>query len=84
MTPCSCAASNASAICFAMGNASSIGIAGEHVGNDFDRDLATQLRVAGAIHLAHAACAERAKHFIRGETLTGCERHALVGGWIAS
>ena len=113
MIPCSCAASSASAICFAIGSASSNGIApsairsasvaldqlhherghavrlleavdvrdvrmvqrGEDFGfaleprealgirrealrQDLDRDLAFQLRVGGAIHLAHAAGAE--------------------------
>jgi len=30
---------------------------------DFDRDAATQLRVGGAIHLAHSACADSAGDF---------------------
>ena len=36
-----------------------IGIVGERVGQDLDRDVAIQLRVARAIDLAHAARAER-------------------------
>ena len=122
MIPCSCAASSASAICFAIGSASSsgiapraircdeilaldqfhderahaagffeavdvrdvrmvqrreglrfaceprepIGIARERVGQDFDRDVAIQLRVARAIHLAHAAGAEAQRGFRTG------------------
>ena len=115
MMPCSCAASSASAICFAIGSASSSGIAPvrdplreiltldefhdegadaagffeavdvrdvrmiqrreglgfageprqairiirERVGQDLQRDVAIELRVARPIHLAHAARAER-------------------------
>ena len=122
MIPCSCAASSASAICFAIGSASSsgigsacdalrqvlaldqlhdervhatgllrgrgcgdvgmiqrreglrfareprepFGVAREELGQDLDRDVAIQLRVAGAIHLAHAAGAEGGERFHTG------------------
>jgi hypothetical protein len=41
-----------------------IGIARERRGQDFERDLALQPRIACAIHLAHAACAQQAKDFV--------------------
>ena len=40
-----------------------IGIVGERLGQDLDRDVALQLRIARAIDLAHAARAERARRF---------------------
>ena len=124
MIPCSCAASSASAICFAMGSASSIGIAPardalrqivaldefhherghapaffepvdggdvrmiqrgqrlgfalearqalgivrERLGQDLDRDVAVQLRIARAIDLSHAPFADRRGDFVDAET----------------
>ena len=129
MIPCSCAASSASAICFAIGSASSsgigpraircdrsspstssitsardaarffeavdardvrmiqrredlrfaleareaIGIVRERVRQDLDRDVAIQLRVARAIDLAHAACADRGDDFVDAEARAGGE-----------
>ena len=35
-----------------------VGIAGERVRQDFQRDVAIELRIARAIHLPHAACAD--------------------------
>ena len=127
MMPCSCAASSASAICLAIGSASSSGIApramrsasvlaldqfhderadavrffeavdggdvrmvqrgehpgfalkpreplrvgGEGLGQDLDRDVAIELRVARAIDLAHAAGAERRQDLVRAEAGAG-------------
>ena len=127
MMPCSCAASSASAICFAIGSASSsgiapramrcersspstssitrartplrffeavdrgdvgmiqrrerlrfareprepIGIVRERVRQDLDRDVAIQLRVARAIHLAHAAFADLRGDFVDAEARAG-------------
>ena len=132
MMPCSCAASSASAICRAIGSASSIGIApraircdkilafdefhhearavpadlfesvdrgdvrmiqrrerlrfaletrqaigivGERVRQNLDRDLASQLRVARAIHLAHAAGTEYRDDLIRAEARAEGQGH---------
>ena len=44
---------------FALEAREPIGIVANDVGQDLDRDVAFQLRVARAIHLAHAAGAER-------------------------
>ena len=46
-------------------------IAADHL----DRDVAAQACVAGAEHLAHAPCTQRANQFIRAEPDTGIERH---------
>ena len=46
------------------------------VGQDFQRDVAIELRIARAIHLAHAAGAERGQNFIGTEVRAGSERHA--------
>jgi hypothetical protein len=35
---------------------------------DLQRDITIELRVACAIHLAHAACAERTTYFVRAES----------------
>ena len=50
-----------------------IGIARERVGQDLDRDVAIQLGVARAIHLAHAAFADRRGDFVDAEAGAGSE-----------
>jgi hypothetical protein len=45
-----------------------IGIGGERVGQDLDRHVAIQLRVAGFVDLAHAAGADSAGDFVRTKT----------------
>ena len=46
---------------------------GEGVGQNLDGDVALQLRVARAIHLAHAACADLGHDFIDAEAGAGTE-----------
>ena len=41
---------------------------------NLQRDVAIELRIAGAVHLAHSAGAERRHDFIRAETRAGGER----------
>ena len=43
----------------------SFGIACKGLGLDFHGDLAPEARIASAIHLPHAACAERSNNFVR-------------------
>ena len=50
-----------------------IGIVRERVGQDLERDVAIQLRVAGAIHLAHAAFADLGGDFVDAEAGAGSE-----------
>ncbi|HYM23527.1 MAG TPA: hypothetical protein VEU08_09970 [Vicinamibacterales bacterium] len=44
-------------------------------GQDFDRDVTIELRVAGAVDLTHAARTERRQDFINAEACASCERH---------
>jgi hypothetical protein len=48
-----------------------VGISGEAFREDLDRDLAPELAVAGAIHLAHAAGTEQRTDLIRSDLATG-------------
>jgi hypothetical protein len=47
----------------------------EHVGQDLDRDLPPELRIASAVYLAHSACAEHAQDLERAESLARGEGH---------
>ena len=47
----------------------------EQVGQDFQRDLAAQLHVPGAVDLTHAARAEGAGDFVRAEASAGLHGH---------
>ena len=49
-------------------------IARERVGQDFQRHVAIELRVAGAKDLSHTAFANRGDDFVDAEAGTGCER----------
>ena len=44
-------------------------------GQHLDGDLAAEARVAGAVDLAHAACAERRHNLVRTEAISFLERH---------
>ena len=50
-----------------------ISVVRERLGQDFDRDVAIQLRVAGPEDLPHAACADAGDNFVDTETGTGGE-----------
>src|SRR5438309_5949758 len=50
----------------------------ERIGNDFERDVATELRIARAIHLAHPARAERRDDLIRPEAAAGADGHGAA------
>ena len=45
-----------------------IGVVCEGIGQDLDRDVSVQLRIARAIHLAHPAFADLGGHFVRAES----------------
>jgi hypothetical protein len=55
-----------------------LGIEGNWVGDDLQRDVAIQLGIARAIHLAHAAGAEGGDNLIRAESGAGGERQTLA------
>ena len=65
-------------LCFARETREAFGVARERVGQDFDRDVAIELRIARAIHLAHAACADVRDDFIDAEARAGAEGQTLV------
>ena len=55
-----------------------LGIVGNGGEQDLDRDLAIQLRIARAIHLAHAAGAQQGDDLVRAEAGAGAEGHAVT------
>jgi hypothetical protein len=63
-------------VSFLLESAEAIGIGRERRGQHLDRDVAPKARIAGAIHLAHAARADLAGNLIHPETSAWCEGHA--------
>ena len=65
-------------LCFPLEARHALGIERKGIGQDLDRDVTTESRVVGAIHLAHAAGANGGEDLIRpeasaqGEGQTGC------------
>ena len=55
-------------------------IAAERVGDDLDRDVAPQFRVARAIDFAHAASAQRRDDLIRTELAAWAGSSSFTGG----
>ena len=53
-----------------------IGLAGDGRQQDLDRDVAIQLQIACAIHLAHTAGADGGEDLCMTETSTGSRGHA--------
>ena len=56
---------------------SALRIGDEDVGQDLDRDVAIELRIASAIDLAHSAGPKRAEDLVRTEARAGGQRHAI-------
>ena len=54
-----------------------IGVGGEEIGQNLDRDVAVQPRIARPIHFAHSAGANGGEDFVRAETRAGFKGHAL-------
>jgi hypothetical protein len=52
-----------------------VGITGEGLGQDLQRDVAIELRVAGTVHLAHPAGAEGGENLVRAEARTRGQKH---------
>ena len=52
---------------FALEAGQAVGIGGEGLGQDFQRHVAVELRVAGAVDLPHPACANLGGDLIRAE-----------------
>ena len=51
-----------------------LGIARERAGQDLDRDVATEPRVAGAIDLAHAAAPEQRENLVAADAAANHRR----------
>ena len=51
---------------------------GEALVRDFDRNVPSEPRVEGAIHLAHSAFAQLGLDLVRTEFVAGRKRHALA------
>jgi hypothetical protein len=60
---------------FALEPRQPLGVRRDGRGQHLDGDLALQPRVGRAIHLAHAACPERAEHLVDADALSGRQRH---------
>ena len=59
---------------FALETRESIGVRRDRRRQDFDRDLALEIRVGRAVHLAHATDAKKGDDLIRAEPRAGRER----------
>ena len=53
-------------------------ISGVLVGEDFERDISPETRVARAIHLTHAAATDDGENFVGAEPRVWRERHGAV------
>ena len=60
---------------FALEPRHALGVGGEGFGQDFQRHVAAQLRVARAIHLAHPARANLIEGFIGADFRSANQRH---------
>ena len=63
---------------FALEPGDAIGIVGEEVRQDFDRDLPIQRAVVRAIHVAHAAATERGENLVMPDLPSNQRRVAIV------
>ena len=62
--------------CFALEPGDELGIAGERRGKDFQRHVATELRVARAIDFAHPAGAENTDDGVAADSGAARQTHA--------
>ena len=63
---------------FALEAGEPIGIARQLGGQHLERDVAAELRIGGAIHLAHAACAELVENSVVPKPNTGFQRSLIA------
>ena len=52
-----------------------IGVAREGVGDDFQRDIAAEIRVTGAVDLTHPSCSEQGDDLVRTKFVPRAQRH---------
>ena len=55
-----------------------LGIERDGVGQHLQRDVAAEIRIAGAVDLAHAACTEQGQHLVRAKPEPWPQRHLVV------
>ena len=60
----------------ALETSETVNVGGEELRQDFQRDVATELRVARAVDLAHPAGPEGGQNFVRTEASAGGQCHA--------
>ena len=63
---------------FALEPRQAVGIESEQLGQDLQGDVAIQLRVAGAVHLAHRARTKRRDDFVGTDATTRRETWSCV------
>jgi hypothetical protein len=69
---------NAASVCaLAREPRQAIGVAGERVREDLQRDVAIERRIAGAVDLPHAAFADQRRDFVDAETVASRQRHGV-------
>ena len=56
-----------------------VGVVGERVGQDLQRDIATEPRVACAVDLAHPTDAEEGQNLVCAESGAGLKGHGIRG-----
>jgi hypothetical protein len=64
--------------CFAMKVREPVGMGGERIRQDLQRDVATEFGVAGAIHLTHSAFANDGSNLARSKTGSEGQRHEVT------
>jgi hypothetical protein len=57
----------------------SIAITGQFVGQDFDRHLAAEPFIAGSVHRAHPAGAQKSEDLVGAQASAGSKRHGVAG-----
>jgi hypothetical protein len=63
-------------LCFTPEPGEAFGIVREQVGQDLEGHVSPELRIAGAIHLAHASGAQRRVNLVGAQARTGGQGHA--------
>ena len=58
-----------------------LGVVGENLRQDFDRDIAIELRIPGPIDFAHSSRADLAEDFVDAQSSAGGERHFFTAGF---
>jgi hypothetical protein len=65
-------------LCFAFETPTPLGIGGKGLGENLQRDVAIQLRIARAVDFAHSSCANGVEDLVRAEARAGSQRHRAV------